>query len=542
MDGLHAAYPRTFFFCSETSSETSTRGTYQRPELLNTGENYTPGKQGTSSYDNNLASWTMSGEYGLKKDRDRLFWQGGFLWSGQDYIGEPTPYDVFPVKSSFFGAVDTAGLAKDAYYLYRSQWSADPMVHIVPMDWTSWAAASRSRCGCTRTSRHVELFLNGRSLGVKSFDRKVTTFGAAYLETTEPTHDDDAYPAGSYTSPNGSTGKLHLAWSVPFEPGALEAVARSGGAEVARDVVATAGPARALRLDAETRLLTADGRSVAFVTASVVDRGGVVVPSAENTLSFRVEGAGILAGTDNGRQESASGYQSPGIGAFRGQAVAIVRATTDPGPVRLIVTSPGLRAASAKFRSVPRATVPAVGASAGALAATTPVPAPSPVPSPSADAGFAGAPGTIPAMMLDGDPSTGWSNYYDKSATANLPAVSSSDATEWVSLAWASARPVAAIAATFVTGGALSLPAAITASYWNGSAFVGVSGLMITWATVSGQPTRLTFDPVTTTRVRLDMTSPSPGTASGFLRIAQLRALSRAPAWRPGMSPASSMP
>jgi beta-galactosidase len=120
MDGLHAAYPGTFFFCSETSSETSARGTYQRPDLLNTGEDYTPGKRNTSSYDNNLASWTMSGEYELKKDRDRLFWQGGFLWSGQDYIGEPTPYNVFPVKSSFFGAVDTAGLAKDAYY--HSAW------------------------------------------------------------------------------------------------------------------------------------------------------------------------------------------------------------------------------------------------------------------------------------------------------------------------------------------------------------------------------------------------------------------------------------
>jgi len=91
MDGLHARYPGKFFFCSETSSEESTRGVYQDPQLLNTGENYTPGKRATSSYDNNLASWTMSGEYELKKDRDREFWAGGFLWSGQDYIGEPTP-------------------------------------------------------------------------------------------------------------------------------------------------------------------------------------------------------------------------------------------------------------------------------------------------------------------------------------------------------------------------------------------------------------------------------------------------------------------
>ena len=123
-------YPNTFLFESESSSETSTRGVYQDPDQLNTGENYTPGKRATSSYDNNLASWTMSGEYGLKKDRDRRYFQGEFLWSGTDYIGEPTPYNVFPVKSSFFGAVDTAGFPKDAYWLFRSQWTKDPMVHL----------------------------------------------------------------------------------------------------------------------------------------------------------------------------------------------------------------------------------------------------------------------------------------------------------------------------------------------------------------------------------------------------------------------------
>ena len=100
VDALHAKYPTKFLFESESSSETSTRGAYQDPDNLNTGENYTPGKRATSSYDNNLASWTMSGEYGLKKDRDRKYFLGEFLWSGFDYIGEPTPYNVFPVKAS----------------------------------------------------------------------------------------------------------------------------------------------------------------------------------------------------------------------------------------------------------------------------------------------------------------------------------------------------------------------------------------------------------------------------------------------------------
>ncbi|NUR39242.1 MAG: beta-galactosidase, partial [Streptomyces sp.] len=135
VDALHARYPHLFLFESESSSETSTRGAYQEPEHLNTGENHTPGKRAVSSYDNNLASWTMSGEYGHKKDRDRKWFTGQFLWSGIDYIGEPTPYDVFPVKASFFGAVDTAGFPKDMYHLFRSQWVEEPMVHLLPMTW-----------------------------------------------------------------------------------------------------------------------------------------------------------------------------------------------------------------------------------------------------------------------------------------------------------------------------------------------------------------------------------------------------------------------
>jgi beta-galactosidase len=526
MDGLHAAYPGKFFFCSETSSETSTRGSYQDPELINTGENYTPGKRATSSYDNNLASWCMSGEYELKKDRDRLFWQGGFLWAGQDYIGEPTPYDVFPVKSSFFGTTDTAGFAKDAYFLYRSQWSSEPMVHIVPMDWTSWHAGQPVTVWVYSNVAIVELFLNGRSLGVKRFDQKATTFGEAYLETTEPTHDDYNYPSGSYTSPNGSTGKLHLAWSVPFAPGVLEAVAYSGSGStaVARDSVQTAGPAHALSLAADSQVLTADGQSVAFVTASVTDRRGVVVPSAGHELSFSVSGAGILAGTDNGHQDSAVGYHSPQIAAFQGKALAIVRAGRRPGTIRLTVTSPGLEGAEAEFQALPpRATEPAVGTFAGAVAASTPLPEPPPTSWPAADASYSGAPDTIPAMMLDGNPATGWSNYYDKSATANVLAVSSSNASDWVSLSWQAPRRLGSVAATFVTGGALSMPASIAVAYWNGHEFVPVRDPATSWATASGQPTTITFSPVTTSRIQLTMTSPASGTGNGFLRIAELQ-------------------
>src|SRR5580704_14996285 len=353
MDKLHAAYPGKFFFCSETSSETSTRGVYQDPQLLNTGENYTPGKRSTSSYDNNLASWTMSGEYELKKDRDRLFWTGGFLWSGQDYIGEPTPYDVFPVKASFFGAVDTAGFGKDAYYLFKSQWTTAPVVHIVPMTWTGFEPGQPVSVWVYANVATVELFLNGQSLGAKSFDQKVTTFGRRYLETTEPTGDDYNYPSGSYTSPNGSTGKLHLTWSVPFQPGTLTAVATSGGQQVARDEIRTAQRSRALTLTADRQVITADGTSLAFLAVEVTDGAGVLVPGTANPIQFRVTGPAMLAGVDNGRQENPQSYQASSVPAFNGRALVIVGSAPQGGRAaarhgdRITVTasSPGLRGA-----------------------------------------------------------------------------------------------------------------------------------------------------------------------------------------------------
>jgi len=507
VDGLHATYPDKFFFESESSSETSTRGVYQDPQLLNTGENHTPGKRGASSYDNNLASWTLSGEYSLKKDRDRRFFQGQFLWAGQDYLGEPTPYDVFPVKASFFGAADTAGLPKDAYHLFRSQWSTEPMVHLLPMDWTTHRPGTEVSVWVYANVETVELRLNGKSLGSKSFTRKVTTDGRPYLETSEPTGDDRNDPSGSYTSPNGGTGKLHLTWSVPFQPGTLVAIAREGGREVARDTLVTAGPAHAVALAVERGT---EG-TMSFVTVSVVDARGVVVPDAAEVLRFTVTGAGRLAGVDNGCQESAQGYQNPDVPAFKGKAVAVVAANGARGAITVTVTAPGFVPATTTLPGSPKGRRNGPGARAKA-ALVTPV-------LPGADASYSGAPDTIPVAMLDGDPATGWSNHYLKPATANLKAVSSSRPSDWVSLSWPAARRITGAAVTFVVDGTLTLPAAIEAHYRTKRGLVPVNGLDVKWATGSGQPTTLTFDPVDTVELRLTMTGPAPGTGAGFLKI-----------------------
>ncbi|MFF7653366.1 glycoside hydrolase family 2 TIM barrel-domain containing protein, partial [Streptomyces sp. NPDC007983] len=520
VDALHARYPHLFLFESESSSETSSRGAYQEPEHLNTGENHTPGKREPSSYDNNLASWTMSGEYGLKKDRDRKFFTGQFLWSGIDYIGEPTPYDVFPVKASFFGAVDTAGFPKDMYHLFRSQWTSEPMVHLVPMNWTDHRPGETVEVWAYANVDTVELFLNGHSLGVRHFDTKKTTDGRTYLETTEATGDDKTvtsgpYP-GSYTSPNGSAGKLHLTWKVPFAPGELKAVARRDGRVVATDVLRTAGRPDALRLTSDRKTISADGRSLCFVTAEVVDAHGVVVPDADHLISFQVSG-GALAGVDNGRQESAERYQAGTRTAYHGKALAIIRTGTKPGPLTLTARSTGLRKATTTIR-----------ATGGTSARVTPPPPFTPDPGPAAptyplaDAGYSGSPDTLPAAMLDGDPATGWSNAFHKPATALLPAFEGARKADWVSVTWARKRRVRRVEASFTLDATHTLPASITVSAWDGRRFTPVRGAEVTWADASGEPTVVTFDPVRTSRLRLDLVSRYPGEARGAQRIVLL--------------------
>ncbi|MFD9461087.1 glycoside hydrolase family 2 TIM barrel-domain containing protein [Streptomyces sp. NPDC060027] len=518
VDALHAAYPRLFLFESESSSETSTRSAYQEPEHLNTGENHTPGRRAVSSYDNNLASWTMSGEYGHKKDRDRRWFAGQFLWSGIDYIGEPTPYDVFPVKASFFGAVDTAGFPKDMYHLFKSQWTSEPMVHLLPMSWNHTAGDTVEVWAYANVDT-VELFLDGKSLGTRTFDTKKTTDGRTYLETTEATGDDKTFTGGpypgSYTSPNDSAGKLHLTWKVPYAPGELKAVARRAGKTVATDVLRTAGVPHAIRLTPDRTSLAADGRSLVFVTAEVVDAHGVVVPDAEHLIAFDVDG-GSLAGLDNGRQESAERYQASTRTAFHGKALAIVRSGTRAGSLKVTARAKGLRAGSA--------TVRAARAGSGAATPVTPFGPDHPAAPnyPYADASYSGRTDTLPAAMLDGGVATGWSNAFYKSATALLPAFGGARPEDWVSVAWARARRVDRVEVSFTVDATHTRPASVEVSVWDGRRYAPVRGTAVDWATTSDTPTVITFDAVRGSRLRLVMASGHPGASDGGLRISRL--------------------
>ncbi|MBA6440294.1 glycoside hydrolase family 2 TIM barrel-domain containing protein [Streptomyces sp. GMR22] len=494
VDALHARYPHLFLFESESSSETSTRGAYQEPEHLNTGENHTPGRRQTSSYDNNLASWTMSGEYGLKKDRD----VGPHLHGLARPVAGPVHGDQmdhrFACPLALEEVVHVLGEARGVHGAEERRLHRE---HVV-------------RCGLADV-------VDARPQELPGEEPPGT-----YLETTEPTGDDKTvtsgpYP-GSYTSPDGSAGKLHLTWKVPFAPGELTAVARRGGRVVATDVLRTAGRPHAVRLTPDRETVDADGRSLCFVTAEVVDGHGVVVPDADHLIAFKVTG-GSLAGVDSGRQESAERYQASTRTAFRGKALAIVRAGTEAGPLTVTARSAGLRTATA--------TVRATGGTSEPVTRPTPF-APDPGPGtphhPLADASYSGAPTTLPAAMLDGDPATGWSNAFHKPATALLPAFDGARKADWVSVTWSGRRRLRRVEVSFTVDAQHTLPASIEVSAWNGHAYVPVRGASITWATDSDTPTVITFDPVRTARLRLDLTSRHPGAANGAQRIVALEA------------------
>ena len=283
----------------------------------------------------------MSGEYGLKKDRDRKYFAGQFLWSGIDYIGEPTPYDVFPVKSSFFGAVDTAGFPKDMYYLFRSQWTSEPMVHLLPMNWTDHEPGETVQVWAYANVDTVELFLNGQSLGVRRFDHKTTTDGRPYLETTEATRRRQDRHLGPVPGQLHEPERQRRQAAPDLERAVRARQARRGrppatATRSPRDEVDTAGRARTPCGSRPTSARSPPtARSLSYVTADVVDAHGVLVPDADNAITFDVTRRRRLVGLDNGREESAENYKARRAHGLQRQGAGDRRApATGPGRSR----------------------------------------------------------------------------------------------------------------------------------------------------------------------------------------------------------------
>ena len=341
---LRAKHPNWLIYGSETSSATRTRGSYFRPEreLVHSNQAYRNYEQ--SDYGNDRVGWGKTATASWTFDRDNAGYAGQFIWTGTDYIGEPTPWhnqNQTPVKSSYFGIVDTAGIPKNDYYLYQSQWvSAEkkPMVHLLPhWNWENPTlkenvadADGNIPVRAYSNAASVELFLNGNTLGKKTFTKKQTSDGRTYQEGAKP-------------------NELYLEWKVAFEAGTLEAVARDeAGNIVARDKIVTAGEPAGVRLVKEENAIAADGKDLTYIYYEIVDSKGNVVPTANNLVRFQLHGQGQIVGVDNGEQASRERYKEQADGswirkAFNGKGVVIVKSTEQAGKFTLTAHSDFLK-------------------------------------------------------------------------------------------------------------------------------------------------------------------------------------------------------
>ncbi|HUB34445.1 MAG TPA: beta-galactosidase GalB [Bryobacteraceae bacterium] len=331
------AHPDWIFYGSETASCVSSRGVYHLPLVKYEKD---PSLQ-ISSYDIIAPPWAYcpDPEFTVQDKLPNVL--GEFVWTGFDYIGEPTPYfnnaaakaTDWPARSSYFGIVDLAGFPKDRYYLYQSEWTTKPMVHVLP-HW-NWAGREGQNIPVMvyTNADEGELFLNGRSLGRKK----------RFAEAIE-------IPVGPNTSLSRKfSTKYRMLWQVPYTPGVLKAVAYKDGRQVAADEVHTAGAPAKIRLAADRTAIAADGEDLSFVTVRVEDKDGNLCPAADNLIQFKVTGAGAIRAVDNGNAATTESFQADHRKAFSGMALLIVRGNRgQPGAIHVTATSAGLAQGTAE--------------------------------------------------------------------------------------------------------------------------------------------------------------------------------------------------
>jgi beta-galactosidase len=310
---FHDRYPGKKFIATETTSGLEMRGWYEMPSdsvriwPARWDKPFTGDPQNrVSAYDNVRPPWGSTHEATWKVMKKYDFLSGLFIWTGFDYLGEPTPYS-WPSRSSYFGIIDLAGFPKDIYYMYQSEWTDKPVLHIFPhWNWTPgklvdiWAFYNNAD--------EVELFLNGKSLGVK-----------------KKTGDD-----------------LHIMWRVKYEPGTLKAVSRKDGEVVLTREIHTAGPAAKIELIADRKKLKADGKDLSFITVRVLDKDGNLVPNADNLVKFKLGGPGFIAGVDNGDETNHDPFKADYRKAFNGLALAIIQTKEKEGEISFTATAEGL--------------------------------------------------------------------------------------------------------------------------------------------------------------------------------------------------------
>lgn len=315
-DEHHAKYPGWVIYGSETASAVRSRGIYRFPaELpLLTGEDCQ-----CSSLDNSVVGWGSSAMKSWRLDRDCPFCCGQFIWTGFDYIGEPTPYNT---KNSYFGIVDTAGFPKDIYYFYQSVWVSPEqkkVLHIVPSYW-DFIPGQEIDVLIYSNARDVELFLNGKSIGSHVME----------LETSQD---------------------MRAHFKVPFEPGVLRVVGHFADGSECSEVLHTPSDPAAVVMTSDKETLLADGRDIAFVEISTVDVNGIPVGNARNLIRVEVSGAGRLVGLDNGDSTDYDSYKGDNRRLFSGKLLAMVESTLEPGEITVRAYSEGLENAELRLVS-----------------------------------------------------------------------------------------------------------------------------------------------------------------------------------------------
>lgn len=315
-DEHHAKYPGWVIYGSETASAVRSRGIYRFPaELpLLTGEDCQ-----CSSLDNSVVGWGSSAMKSWRLDRDCPFCCGQFIWTGFDYIGEPTPYNT---KNSYFGIVDTAGFPKDIYYFYQSVWLSPEqkkVLHIVPSYW-DFIPGQEIDVLIYSNARDVELFLNGKSIGSHVME----------LETSQD---------------------MRAHFKVPFEPGVLRVVGHFADGSECSEVLHTPSDPAAVVMTSDKETLLADGRDIAFVEISTVDVNGIPVGNARNLIRVEVSGAGRLVGLDNGDSTDYDSYKGDNRRLFSGKLLAMIESTLEPGEITVRAYSEGLENAELRLVS-----------------------------------------------------------------------------------------------------------------------------------------------------------------------------------------------
>jgi len=295
---------------SETSSALSSRGEYNL--VLDKNGKVEIKKElnfQCTSYDLVNPGWGHLATTSLAALADHPAIAGEFVWTGFDYIGEPTPFG-WPSRSSYFGIVDLCGFFKDRTYLYQSQWTDKPVVHVLP-HW-NWAGFEGKEIPVWAFSNGetVELFLNGKSLGEKSMADSKTRY--------------------------------HVEWQVPYEPGTLKAVAKKAGQVFATDEVFTAGAPAKLVLSADRSKIAADGDDLSYVTVSILDKDGHLCPNADPRISFDLTGPALIAGVDNGDATNHEPFKAKAHKAYHGLALVVIQAGREAGAVQLTATAEGL--------------------------------------------------------------------------------------------------------------------------------------------------------------------------------------------------------